>query len=288
MKFKLFLFSSLFLFVLKTNACTCGSWALDLPISEFGLTNNRSSHIEFLSNLVFHGIPLSHEIVEDEIHNNVEAKFKIIKIYKGDFSFDTISVRTPRGSDACGFGCKKEDECLIFCHKTEKGIYYTYSSECCRSISKHYESKRFKNYIDFLETITSMIDGKYDFKQPKAYYKRGYPDSVLSENLIKFEIKNNKFHGYWELMDRGGRLLEKGVFKNGKKVGKWVENYFGQGKDNFFGSTDSYHTLMYRNGVKTKDKLLVQHLDFGEDKQIFEYYRNGKLIKREESVLGIE
>jgi hypothetical protein len=239
--------------------CSCSSTLIDLPVGEMGWTTNKTDNISSFSDLIFTGIFVGYSKVNDPNASNLfnesyEMCFKLLKKYKG-WAWDTIKIRTNLGQDACGFTSKLNSECLIFAKMNDKGFFYTFNSMCCKSISKSYDEKRFNKYINFLESITNMIDGDYVFYQSKAHMNGGIQDTVENLEAIRYSIKNGKFEGVWQLKDRFGRILEKGEYKNGKKVGKWtlLEGSF------YFNKSfhDKTETIKYRNGFPIKSKILV-------------------------------
>lgn len=210
-------------------ACSCGTTLLDLPIKEMGWTQTETEGISSLSDIIFTGELLDARKVEETSQTSLfyetrqvkyELIFKLIKSYKGDKN-DTLKIRTNVGADACGFGARKNTECLIFASKGNGGYYYTYSSECCKSISKAFEEKRYNKYIKFLESLSNMTDGSYIFYQSPSYYKGGYPDTTETMEVIRYNIKNGKLEGTWQIKDRKGRVLEKGEYRDGQKIGTW-------------------------------------------------------------------
>ncbi|MFN8278652.1 MAG: hypothetical protein U0V49_00060 [Saprospiraceae bacterium] len=210
-------------------ACSCGSSLIDLPIKEMGWTQTETAGISSISDIIFTGILIDAKKVEETYQNFIfydsketkyELIFKLIKSYKGDKN-DTIKIRTNNGSDACGFEAKKNTECLIFGSKGQSGYYYTYRSDCCKSISKEEDERRYNKYIKFLESLTNMIDGEYVFFQSRAFWRGGYPDVADTLEAIRYNIKNGKLEGTWQIKDRKGRILEKGEYENGQKSGTW-------------------------------------------------------------------
>lgn len=210
-------------------ACSCGTTLIDLPIKEMGWTQTETQGISSISDIIFIGVLLDARKVEEtrqdflyyeSKESKYELTFKLIKSYKGD-KRDTIKIRTNNGSDACGFGAKKNTECLIFGSRGQSGYYYTYRSDCCKSISKEEDEKRYNKYIQFLESLTNMIDGEYVFYQSRAYWRGGYTDVADTLEAIRYKIKNGKLEGTWQIKDREGRVLEKGEYKNGEKSGIW-------------------------------------------------------------------
>ena len=152
-------------------ACDCNTTLIELPIEEMGLAQIETLGASRTSDIIFTGILLDAQSVEETRQNSLfdehkeiklELKFKLIKSYKGD-KRDTIKIRTNNGTDACGFGAKKNAACLIFALKGQGGYHYTYSSECSKSIWKEEDEKRYNKYMTFLESLANMIDGEYIF-----------------------------------------------------------------------------------------------------------------------------
>ncbi len=214
----------------STLACSCSDYLIDLPIKEMGWMAKQSDDEFGFQGLIFTGILVdtSHLKIERQNHlktktkeTKIELTFKLIKSYKGN-SNDTIKILTNYGSDACGFWSPLYTESIIFAFPYGNGYYLTMRSDCCKSISKAYEEKRYEKYITFLDSISEGIDGEYVFKQTDKYWKEGFINQEDTLDLIRYEVKNGKLDGLWELKDRRGRVHEKGFYKEGKKVGEWV------------------------------------------------------------------
>ena len=252
------------MFVYQTvTACSCGEYLIDLPIKEMGWTQSKSDRISSFSDIIFSGkLIQKSEIVEEELlyqnqksqRQRIEMKFELIKSYKGRLS-DTILIRTNSSSAACGFSAKVESECLIFANQKGNGFYYTYRSDCCKSISKNREEKRYNKYINFLESITKMKDGKYDFKQTRGYWNYGGRNNEESLDLIEYEIKDGKFEGLWKITDRKGRVIETGQYRNGLKVGIWeILSIY---ESNCEGICTEREFITYENGKAIKSEITV-------------------------------
>lgn len=269
--------------------CSCGTLLIDLPIKEMGWTQTETEGISNLSDLIFTGVLIDARKVEETYQNflNHETKetkyeliFKLIKSYKGEKN-DTIKIRTNNGSDACGFGAKKHTECLIFASKDKGGYYYTYSSECCKSISKAFEEKRYNKYIKFLESLSNMTDGNYIFYQSPSYYKGGYPDTTETMEVIRYNIKNGKLEGTWQIKDRKGRVLEKGEYKNGQKIGTWeVVSYTKSDLENA-DEQIRIEKIQFKKGEPRKSVTTIEDMIFvWEEPFVPQLIRKQKVIKK--------
>lgn len=252
----------LLLFLFHYNlgfCCSCSSTLIDLPVAEMGWTSNETFANSGFSDLIFIGIFVGYSKVKDPNANNLldesyEMCFKLLRKYKGS-AYDTVKIRTTLGD--CRFTSKLNSECLIFGKKNDIGFYYTYNQKCCKSISKSYDEKRFNKYVKFLESIVNMTDGDYVFYQSMAHMNGGSQDTVENLEVIRYSIKNGKFEGIWQLKDRFGRILEKGEYKNGKKVGVWT--FYSSDRNSFFvsGFQDKTETIKYRSGLPIKSKILI-------------------------------
>ena len=140
--------------------CSCTDYLIDLPIKEMDLTQNETEGLSSLPELIFEGTLIDTNV----INNKIDLIFKINKYYKNPKS-DTITIRTNNGSDACGFWAPLQSNSLIFSAQGKDNLYYTYRSDCCKSISQESDSTRYKKYIKFLDIITDMKDGNYIFYQ---------------------------------------------------------------------------------------------------------------------------
>lgn len=265
----------------SSQACSCNEQLIDLPIAEMGWTQSKSEGISSLSDIIFSGKLIHYtKIIEEALsyqkqktkRYRYEITFELIKPYKGNIS-DTILIRTNRGSDACGFGAKLNTDCLIFAKQNGNGFYYTYSSECCKSISKNREEKRYNKYINFLESMLNMEDGEYDFKQTSQYLDGGYPNKKDTLDLIKYTIKNGKFQGAWKITDRKGNIIEQGNYKNGRKIGTWKIVSI---HENLYESiTTETESITYKNGKPFKSETIIEERIFDYEK------RKGNKIKRQ-------
>ncbi len=247
-------------------ACSCGTTLIDLPIKEMGWTQTETQGISNISDIIFSGKLADYQrIVENNqnsfFHEIKEEKFELtfilIKSYKGDKN-DTIKIRTNLGSDACGFVAPINTDCLIFATKEKGGYYYTYSSECCKSISKVFEEKRYTRYIKFMESLSNMIDGNYIFYQSANYYKGGYPDTIETIEVIRYNIKNGKLEGDWQITDRKSRVLEKGKYKNGQKEGIWVVNSYTESDLEEAYEQVKIEKFVFQNGKPRKSTLIIE------------------------------
>lgn len=246
-----------------SKACSCGEYLIDLPIKEMGWTQSKSDGISSLSDIIFSGrlIQLTEVIEEALLYQHqksqrlrYELKFVLLKSYKGNIS-DTILIRTNIGSEACGFIAKLETDCLIFASQQGNGFYYTYRSDCCKSISKNRDENRYNKYIDFLESIINKIDGKYRFKQTRGYWKQGVIDTEEVLDLIEYEIVHGKLEGLWKITDRKGRVIEKGHYSNGQRIGTWEVLSIYKSKNE--GVTTEKELITYENGQATKSEITI-------------------------------
>ena len=258
-------------------ACSCGTTLIDLPIKEMGWTQTETAGISSISDVIFSGTLINYQRIVETSQSSLyfeskeykfELTFVLIKSYKGDKN-DTIKIRTNLGSDACGFGAPVNTECLIFASKGKGGYYYTYSSECCKSISKAHEEKRYNKYIKFLESLSNMIDGSYIFYQSPGYYKGGYPDTTETMEAIRYTIKNGKLEGDWLITDRTNRVLEKGKYKNGQRQGTWVVYSYMKSDLEEADEQVRVERICFQNGKPQKstlnieDKMIVWEDSFG-------------------------
>ena len=272
----------------KGIACSCGDYLLDLPIKEMGWTQSKSEGISSISDIIFSGTLLEYHPIEEErldflykktVEYRYELVFKLIKSYKGD-SHDTIRIRTNRGNDACGFGAKENTDCLIFANKNGNGFYYTYRSDCCKSISKEQDEKRYKKYIDFLESIVNMKDGDFNYKQTRTYWNGGYPNQSDTLDLISYQIRNGKFEGEWKITDRRGRIIEQGQYRNGQKIGTWkiVSIY----ESEYEGMSTETELVEYYDGKRLKSEIVIEDEEFNFELGKYETVRIQKLNKEYE------
>ena len=269
----------------KGIACSCGDHLLDLPIKEMGWTQSKSNRISSISEIIFSGTLLEYYLVEEERLNYLNKKtieykyelvFELIKSYKGD-SQDTIRIRTNRGSDACGFSAKENTDCLIFANQNGNGFYYTYRSDCCKSISKEQDEKRYNKYIDFLESIVHMKDGDYNYKQTRTYWKGGNPNHSDTLDLISYKIRDGKFEGEWRITDRKGRIIERGQFYNGQKIGIWVVVSIYESE--YEGISTETERVEYKDGKPFKAEILIKDEKFNIEECKYKTVRIQKINK---------
>lgn len=269
----------------ETPACDCDNYLLDLPIKEMGWMQSKSEKTASLSDIIFTGVLINYQTIKEEKLDNLNKKsvklryemvFKLIKSYKGD-SNSTIRIRTNRWSSNCGFEAKLNTECLIFANQQGNGFYYTYRSDCCKSISKEQDTRRYHKYITFLESILNMKDGKYDFKQTKSYWKKGYPNQSNTLDLISYNIKNKKFEGEWKITDRKGRVLEKGKYKNGEKIGVWEITSIYENKSKNISIENEL--IEYQNGKPIKSQITIKEEKFNYEKEKYETIKIQKIKK---------
>ncbi len=267
-------------------ACSCSMGLIDLPIKEMGWTQTETSGISSISDVIFTGILLDAQVVEETYQSfflyetkekKYELKFKLIKSYKGGKS-DTIKIRTNYGSDACGFGAKLNTECLIFGAKGRGGYFYTYSSECCKSISKEEDEIKYNKYVRFLESLTNMIDGEYIFYQSRGYWLGGFSDTL---EAIRYNIKNGKLEGTWQIKDRNERILERGEYKNGQKTGTWEVISYTESDWKDADVQIKIEKILYQNGLPKKSYITVEDKVFVGDKPFhYQLIRKQKIKKK--------
>ncbi len=202
------------------SACSCNTYLLDLPIKEMGWLESESAGVAMPVDLIFTGVLLDSYEVVVEGEYKYELVFEQIRSYKGD-SRDTLTIRTNYGSDACGFITPIGTASILFARKKPNGHYYTYRSDCCKSISQEAEPIRYEKYITFLESMLDGIDGAYHLTQSRSYWEGGYPDQADTMALLTYEISNGRLDGEWKVTDRRGRVLEEGQYASGEKVGSW-------------------------------------------------------------------
>jgi hypothetical protein len=280
---------TLILFSSVAFACSCGSFLIDLPIKEMGWTQTQTTGISSISDIIFSGILLDTNVVEETYldsqskeykEKRLELIFKLKRSYKG-YKSDTIRIRTNVSSDACGFIAKINTECLIFGSKSQDGYYYTYRSDCCKSISKEKDKKRYNKYIKFLESLTNMIDGEYVFFQPRPYWNGGSRTGEATMEAIRYNIKKGKLEGTWQVKDRRGRVLEKGEYKNGQKIGVWeVISYT---KSDLKEANEQVRTekIRFRNGDPLVSEITIEDKDINwyEDPPSSKVLRKQQFVK---------
>ncbi len=261
---------------LNAQACTCSGYLLDLPIKEMGWTQSESEGISSFNDLIFRGTLIETIIVtEEQLYSGQEKRaeektellFVISKVYKGKAT-DTVRIRTSLNSDVCGFYARPDTECLIFANQGSNGFFYTYRSDCCKSISREREEKRYNKYINFLETMLQKIDGEYTFKQSPNYWGGGYPDTTESIDLITYTIRNGHLEGTWKITDRRGRVLEEGAFKNGEKVGTWV--VISYASDPYISETITTEQIAYDAGRPKKSTTIVKTKTYNNQSGTYE------------------
>lgn len=247
-------------------ACSCSNILIDLPLKEMGWTQTETKGISSVSDIVFTGVLLDireiQEVYQSELYYESNEKkyeliFKLIHSYKGD-SNDTIKVRTNISSSACGFWAPLNTECLIFGLRGNNGFYYTFRSDCCKSISKAADKKRYNKYIKFLESLTKMIDGEYVFFQSIAYWQLGYRDTVDTMEVLRYKIKNGVLDGLWQVKDRKGRILEKGEYKNGEKYGIWEVVTYTESDLDEADEQVRVEQIQFKNGVPWESLITIQ------------------------------
>lgn len=261
----------------EASACSCDKYLVDLPIEEMGLAQYKLEEKGLFSDLIFTGILIDYYKVTEETLYDLKEKrertmyeivFKLVKSYKGEKN-DTIKIRTNLGGDACGYGSKVGTESLIFANHQSNGFFYTYSTECCKSMSSYGNPKRYTRYIKFLESITNMTDGDYNFKQAESYWDlqsaRKLEDNL---DLFSYSIKNGKFDGEWKITNKLGTILEQGTYKNGLKVGTWKYIAVVEHSD-YSGITKKTEFVTYKNG-KPQTSKTISKLNgfFGESEEV--------------------
>lgn len=126
-----------------------------MPVKEIGLNKTSSTGIGQEVELIFNAIFIGYSDVRQDKKNNFyrEMTFRIITYYKGKAG-EIVKVKTNSSSDACGFKAKENTACLIFTSKNKNGDYYTYRSDCSRSVSAAFSPDLYNKYLHFLEVVT--------------------------------------------------------------------------------------------------------------------------------------
>lgn len=197
-------------------ACSCNCFQLDVPLQDIGL-----NLVEFKSPKI-KTIFLGKFVDYRRFGSDYILTFEVEKYYKGKAK-STIEIRTSAGD--CGFKTKKGNTCLIFAYEGKQDrVLYTSSSECCRSVSKEDEPPKYRQYQQFLNVVTQKINGKHTFTRFKdgQHSCKQVAKKTVDPVFLTFTIENNEFHGDWMLYDVNGEILEKGVYKNGKRDGMWT------------------------------------------------------------------
>lgn len=279
MKLRLALLLLLHVLHIQGTACSCSDYPIDLPVAEMGWMVSGSN----FSGLIFRGTLVDYYEVKEKYYSYTDVEdikyellFEVTKSYKG-YAKDTVKVRTNRRSDACGFYAPKGTECLIFANKKDNGYYYTYRSDCCKSISRAVDEKRFNKYLRFLESILQKTDGEYVFMQTRSYWQGGYINQADTLEALRYTIKNGTFEGLWKLTDRRGRVLEEGKYVNGKKVGKWKIVSFPN--NDFDGPSIATEIITYKNGRPQKSKTIVEDKGYNFEKDAKSVYKTARIQK---------
>ena len=300
MMIKILLALLLFLINLaEIKACQCYSSLIDLPVQEMGLTQTESEKLSSFSDLIFNGsLILISKVIDkrkdafgyETEETKLELTFKVHRNYRGEMK-DTLKIRTNYGSDACGFGAQLNTDCIIFAHKSN-GIYYTYRSDCCKSISKEYEPKRYEKYLKFFNVIIDKIDGNYIFYQTASYWNGGYVNDKDTLKAMQFSIKNGKFEGEWVIIDRLERILEHGKFKNGKRNGVWKILSFKESKYPQASDEIKTETIYFKKGYKKEYGSVIEDkgynweiLDFDKDGSNFYFTLRKQILKNGKPIL---
>lgn len=271
-------------------ACSCSRGLIDLPLAELGLLQTKTSGIQNFGDLIFVGKLLSiSATIETADGGFRDLTFKVKKIYKGAYT-DTIEIRTARDGDGlCGFFAPPATNCLIFTSIQRDGLYHTYRSDCCKSISKIWDEKRYLKYLKFLDAITQGIDGNYTFFEPHAYRHlkiKNLPDTI---ETIRFEIKNGQLDGLWKVTDNQGKVLEEGQYLQGEKHGKWtIDSYLNIENDYDSDLSIETEVTKYRLGKIKLQTLTIIDRQINWETGYFEtvrkqIFKNGKLKSDEKN-----
>lgn len=143
-------------------ACSCNCFRIDVPLQDIGL--NLVAFKAPKTKTIFIGKFVDYKTVDSDF----VLTFEVEQTYKGETA-PTIEIRTSTGD--CGFRATKGATCLISAYEGKNNQLYTASSECCRSVSKDDELKKYVQYKTFLDVVTQKINGKHTFERfPNEIY----------------------------------------------------------------------------------------------------------------------
>lgn len=258
-------------------ACSCGTYFLDLPVKEMGLTITEAKRISDNSPIIFDGLLIEQDTFLNTERGYLQFKytFKVERYYKGQEA-DTIIIFSNIGSSACGFDTKLNTKSIIFAQGSSEKGYYTWRSDCCKSIAKAFYPNRYQRYLKFLNVVTDKTDGEYIFYQSYAHFRfyDFYPADTSNCLALHFTIRNGQFEGAWKLMNVQKDILEQGNFKNGKRHGKWQVN-----TNKSRSGEQIKQVIKFRNGKAIDTKMEVIEYDYKSKITTIKYYKNDKLRK---------
>ncbi len=276
MNFKIYIIIFIFVFSLENSySCSCNDSTVDLPIAEMGLSDGTLKATP--SEIIFDGVLLRAEKDTSAAKTRLNLFFYIKKYYKGKGK-DTLLIRTNYGSDACGFMAPPGTDCLIFSAKNKAGQFTTWRSDCCKSISKALENKRYLKYINFLEVIEHKTDGDYFYEQSKTYWKRGMTNADENVPALRFKIINGQMEGDWEVYNRKGDIVEKGQYERGEKVKTWF--YYSGYINDLAQPASVVKKIKYKKGKLKRTKTYIKTIDLEKNIYFVEIYKNGKYRRK--------
>lgn len=280
-----FLSVVLLLIPLRVLACSCGTYFLDLPVKEMGLTITEAHSISTPADIIFQGTLIATSQCEN---GDGIMTFKVNRYFKGKDS-DTIYIRTGCYSEACGFAAKLHTDCIILTTKGKSNEYHVLRSDCWKSVSQHYHPNKYERYLKFLTVITDKIDGTYTFYHSQAHFRfRDFSETDTTNcEAVHFTIKNGVFDGEWRLSSITGSVLEQGQFEDGQRVGKWKVNDFIKRKYYGMIGTNQKRTIWFKKGEikRTKTITILDEFDFENNIITIKYFKNGKLRKTKTIIL---
>ncbi|NJB84303.1 hypothetical protein GGR26_000048 [Lewinella marina] len=215
--------------------CDCSTSVFDLPaINEYNSSSNK---------ILFKGILVG---AKDTIINGdylVAYKYDSITNYSMEHN-GSLLIFTPASSASCGFEDQIGSKSIVSAYRDDDR-YFTYREDCTKTVSEHSDPKKFQQWNKYLTSVSTGVDGYYEFKQPTKYYDGGTIDTSYKAPLLEYTIQDGTLNGSYSLYSRTGILIETGKYIEGKKYGTWV---YREVQDNIDHVVEIVTTSKYHDG----------------------------------------
>lgn len=248
----------LFFLPAKSYSCSCSGSMIDFPVSiETDKSNGSQKLGDLEDDIIFHGILISTDTITYFGELKLIYTYEVIENFGREIE-SSVEVLTNRSSDACGYFDEIGNQSIITAI-AKNNMLFTYREDCIKNVSKKADPIKFDRWLKFLKIFKNGPDGKFLFYQPKLkIYGNVELEDEANQIAIVFRNKNGKLDGKFLVYDRQMKLIEKGHYKLGEKVGIWTY-ILGGISDDYSDYKSGYLKLKYKMGVLIKSTSKVKY-----------------------------
>lgn len=203
-------------------ACSCSGYTIDVPLigemERIELENSDSDINKNWRDIFFNGKLIKSDMIQIEGDDQIRHTYYVLNSYNSKIS-DTIQIYTNPTTDMCGFNEVVGGRSFIT-GLYKDGRYYTYRTDCVKSVSEYYHKERYGQWKKILDAISEGRNGSHKILQPSRFRYSKY-DTIEMVPAVEFGIQEGRLHGDYTLYDRRGNIVEKGKYNLGEKMGVW-------------------------------------------------------------------